>query len=255
VFLANVDEIDPTRLPRNVRIISSVVYFKNEYYVYQPETLLNKDLIKYSSNLACHIMSQAERYLNFDNNRYIKNEFKAGDFIKFGRVCYHVRETSEDPIILSENEVSPVAGEENKSMLDNTNAEAANLYNTGDLNGTLRPNLSAQNRREVRSDGSPRSPSFLRAPDSVQRTRRIISTTMTQNNESRTDMQSEKSRDIKTEPKEQFTCRICLCDGDVEDELNKGNIENALISPCSCSGNIDPKYAYRYDEIYPLHVP
>ena len=91
VFLTNVDEINPANLPANIRVIACVIYYKKEYYVYQPRSLLNLDLIKDSSGLACHIMSQTERYLNFNNNRYAKNEFKVGDFIQFGRITYHVR--------------------------------------------------------------------------------------------------------------------------------------------------------------------
>jgi hypothetical protein len=40
----------------------------------------------YSPYLACQIISQAQRYLDFRDGRYAKNEFKAGDYIKFGRI-------------------------------------------------------------------------------------------------------------------------------------------------------------------------
>jgi hypothetical protein len=71
-------------------------------------------------------MSQTETNLNFNNDRLSKNEFKVGDFIQFGRITYHVKETSEEPILLSCNNPD----DEINNALDNTNAGALNCNNT-----------------------------------------------------------------------------------------------------------------------------
>lgn len=166
-------------------------------------------MIKDSAGLACHIMSQTERYLNFNNNRYAKNEFKAGDFIQFGRITYHVRETSSEPILVSENNADEEINKSNKS-LDNTNAEALNFYSSMgmDPNATLRASqnlLDPSSAQRPRSENSPRTPTYLQAPHALLRVRsRISGTNLTFKQEG----QSDKSKEDEKEDKETFTCRI-----------------------------------------------
>ncbi|CAI2386508.1 unnamed protein product [Moneuplotes crassus] len=234
VFLLNVDEIDRINLSTDVRILVSVVYYQGEYYIYQPKSLLDSDLVKHANNMGCQIMSKIEGKLDFSKSEDSRNEFKAGDFIKFGRICFHVRETSEEPIILSE---SHSRGASPRSMMDNTIDSAAfgstsvmgaMNFNSGKCIGNyLEPNHPL-------SDNSSKTPNVHLSPTLLLKTSKKMSRSELS---LRIKKSSGKIKEAQRASKrENFTCRICLCDGDVEEEQAKGDLETALVSPCNCSG-------------------
>lgn len=77
---------------------------------------LNKDLIIKSPDLGWLILGRADRSI-------ARNEFRAGDYLRFGRVWYRVKETSTHPIDCAEpDELS----DESDKSLDNTHADAIN---------------------------------------------------------------------------------------------------------------------------------
>jgi hypothetical protein len=198
-------------------------------------------------------MSQTETNLNFRNDRLSKNEFKVGDFIQFGRITYHVKETSEEPILLSCNNPD----DEFNKTLDNTIGGALNFNNTHviDSNPPLRETLALldpPNTLRPRSGRPPNTPYYLQNPIRNSQDRSNLSVS---NDISVRDSKSEDGRN--NEEKETFTCRICLCDGDLEEEVNKKSKENALVSPCKCKGNILNKISTlsRYNEIHSLSLP
>ena len=191
-------------------------------------------------------MAQAERYLDFRNGKFAKNEFKAGDFVKFGRIWFHVKETSENPIIVTENENNEI-NQSNKS-LDNTNAEAANIYNATLYPQDQTPRAGQRTGRNLtpnyrNSENSPRSPSFLQPPVVTHGVKTKMSGTSVASNVVHDASESwsnpdeaEEEKEKEVEDKVTFTCRICLCDGDYEEEQSKNRNTNPLVSPCDCSG-------------------
>ena len=188
-------------------------------------------------------MLQAERYFDFRDGKFSKNEFKAGDYVKFGRLWYHVRETSENPIIATENEQNEIINQSNKS-LDNTNAEA--FINPSNP-------ISAREQQHLRllqqvlgvrrnSDASPRSPNYLRAPEALRRAHQRISSSSVVSNAVDPDIDESwnvgETQEKVVNERITFTCRICLWDGDFDEEQNKHQIVNPLVSPCECSGTM-----------------
>ena len=154
-------------------------------------------------------MSQIEHRLDFSNDRYSKNEFKAGDFIKFGRITFHVRETSEDPIVLSEasqvQDITPM----NRSYMDNTNANMEHAFGTQTMDPTLTATLRFGGQyldpNRVNSDNSPRSPSFLRAPESLQRVQKRVSTSsLSPRSGGNSNSDRERKEEAKSEEKGTF---------------------------------------------------
>jgi hypothetical protein len=96
------------------RPLCSIIFINKEYYIYHGTSVLRKDLILKSPDLGCLILGRADRNL-------ARNEFRAGDYLRFGRVWYHVKETSTHPIECAEE---GEASEESDKSLDNTHADA-----------------------------------------------------------------------------------------------------------------------------------
>ena len=90
--------------------LASVIYYDNNYYVYQPVGLEDFDIISKSSRLAWKISGQMDTMY--------QNEFKKGEYLKFGRVTFYVKETSNDPIL------EFIEDSEGKQDFDNTSEGA-----------------------------------------------------------------------------------------------------------------------------------
>lgn len=135
---------------------------------------------------------------------------------------------------------------QSNNALDNTNAEAMNIYNASmyahDNNNGLRPNINSLAVGRNSSESSPRSPSYLKAPEVLMRVKKKVSATSLEGKMNKDPSESWSNPDINeeeqdTKEKITFSCRICLCDGDYEEEQRRNKLTNPLVSPCDCSGN------------------
>jgi hypothetical protein len=110
--------------------------------------------------------------------------------------------------------------------------------------------LDPPNTLRPRSGRPPRTPYYLQNPISSSQGQSNMSVS---NEISNRDSKSEDGRN--NEDKETFTCRICLCDGDLEEEVNKKSKENALVSPCKCKGNILIKFYTCFNILFLNKIP
>ena len=61
------------------RPLCSIIFINKEYYIYHGTSVLTKDLILKSPDLGSLILERADRSL-------ARNEFRSGDYLRFGRV-------------------------------------------------------------------------------------------------------------------------------------------------------------------------
>lgn len=241
--------------PKRTHILASIIHYQGNYYVYQGTSLVDKDIILSAEELACQIRGRSNK---------VNNEFKANDYLRFGRVCYRVRETSHDPLIPPEGSRTPGAnlGQIDKS-LDRTNAEAiyshaSPLNRAAQMNPLLHrlslpvPNVlgtpgglrnrigslnvpSPQEEARNKSKFSPRSDPQNHSNSKLSSRSKKAGETWSDDSE---DAENLIDGQTKTEPRNKvtFNCRICLCDGDYEEEQAKNYDTNPLLSPCKCSG-------------------
>ncbi|CAI2385017.1 unnamed protein product [Moneuplotes crassus] len=189
--------------------LACVLYYERDYYIYQPYGLReisrniseekskkeSLDVIAKSSKLAWIITGQSNNKLN--------NEFKCGDYLKFGRVAFKVKmtsnqETFEHSIIPKEDAMNTSEG----GLLLNKSANVSMRRNSGDaLNQSLRQ--TDNSRLEL--------PSY--------------------------DVSGRESGLQTQRSKNKLTCRICWSEG-ITNLKNEDEVDDLLVSPCSCTGTV-----------------
>lgn len=184
-------------------------------------------------DLNCWILGRAGRNLS-------RNEFRAGDYLRFGRVWYHVKETSTHPIEwVEDGELS----EESDRSLDNTHADGAVAAQHNASVLASDKNISRMGRVAMAMARQQIASTAQREADASP-----VSVPLTHQNRlsasvgpfgdalNRTDEWSVS--ELEEQPnKTTYTCRICLTDGNYEEE-SKIKTSNPLVSPWKCAGTM-----------------
>lgn len=212
--------------------LACVIFHNGEFYIYHPVALEGIDVISKSARLAW-LISKPE------GNGTPNNEFTVGDYLKFGRVTFKVKETSADPILFF-NKLA-------EKDIDNTSeggaiiANPPSRYESTNRLMNIRPASSTIYRRKSHdhhnisviakdSECKRSNSSLMRSFKSGLKLKKLDIPLL--------DKSGRASGLKSARVKQTFTCRICLSDASMNEDHSTYDPEDPLISPCQCDGTM-----------------